>query len=211
MSPDTKALWDVILTLITMAGAVVAFILSWMQWRRGQDWQRAEQLDKFVVKFETDELLQLASVVLDWTDRKVMFREREFTVRNLEVVSALRDHQLIENQNKFPGEQPVLRDAYDALLAFFNRLELGISSGLIDSEFAKEYFRYWLERLTRFDRHNAEKEVFNGADPATLVAAYIWAYGYRRSITDLCRDFNVAPPDFKAAKPFVSEARRVTT
>ena len=203
MSPEEKADWDVILTLITMAGAIVAFILGWMQWRRGQAWQRAEQLDKFVVKFESDELLKLASVVLDWTDRTVTFREKAFNVRNWEVLSALRDHQLIEDQNKFPGEQPVLRDAYDALLAFFNRLELGISTGLIDSKPAKAYFRYWLRRLVEFDRHHADPKVLDGENPAKLVAAYICVYGDARSIKKLCKAFKITPPDFDAAKHLV--------
>lgn len=207
MSPETKDLWDVILTLITMVGAIVAFVLGWMQWRRGQAWQRAEQLDKFVVKFESDELLTLATVVLDWYRRTVKFREEDFEVENDEVLLALRDHRTITDENKFTAKQATLRDAYDALLAFFNRLELGITTGLVDSVPAKAYFAYWLERLIKFDQHRAQDNVLKGADPVNLVAAYIWVYGNRESIEKLCREFGVDPPDFKAAQPFVYKAR----
>ena len=209
MPPDTKALWDVILTLITMAGAIAAFLIGWMQWRRGQAWQRAEQLDKFVVKFESDELLKLATAVLDWYQRTVTFKGCDLTVRNSEVLLALRDHRTIEDDNKFSSQQATLRDAYDALLAFFNRLELGTTTGLVESAAAKAYFAYWLERLVSFDQHRAEATVVNGADPANLVAAYIRVYGTPESIEELCRAFDIKPPDFKAAQPYIYKAKAV--
>jgi hypothetical protein len=194
-----------------MAGATAAFIIGWMQWRRGQEWQRAEQLDKFVMKFESDPLLKLAAVVLDWSDRTVKFGEDDFEVKNDEVLLALRDHQMIEDSNKFPGGQPTLRDAYDALLSFFNRLELAITTGLVDSEPAKTYFAYWLEKLVTFEGHEADKDVLGGEKPAKLVAAYIWVYGDVDSINNLCKEFEIDPPDFEAAQPLVYERKSMTT
>ncbi|HSE24417.1 MAG TPA: hypothetical protein VLB68_22305 [Pyrinomonadaceae bacterium] len=200
MSTDTKNLWEVLLTILTMAGATVAFLVSWKQWQRGQEWQRSEQLDKFVVKFESDALLKLAAVVLDWHDRPVTFDGRMIDVQNQEVLLALRDHRDIEGVDKFPGEQPTFRDAYDALLTFFNRIELAIATGLVDREPASAYFSYWLDHLVKFDRHKKDSSVLKGMDPAKLVAAYIWAYGDRHSIVRLCKAFKIDAPDFEAAR-----------
>ena len=121
-------------------------------------------------------------------------------VQNDQVLLALRDHRSIEGVDKFPYEQPTFRDAYDALLTFFNRLELALTTGLIDRDPARAYFSSWLERLVKFDRHKKDPNVLGGMDPARLVAAYIWAYGDRPSIVRLCKAFNIDPPDFKAAR-----------
>ncbi len=65
----------------------------------------------------------------------------------------------------------------DALLAFFNRIELSISTKLIDSEPDKDYFAYWLRRLITLDRHPDTKNVLRGVTPQHMVAKYIRAYG----------------------------------
>src|SRR5215475_11841980 len=104
MTDETKNIWDVILQIITMAGAVLAFWVGLRQWRRGQDWQRAEQMDKFVLQFENDELLRLAATIIDWTRRKVEFRKREFVVTNTDALLALRDHREMGEKPVFEGE-----------------------------------------------------------------------------------------------------------
>lgn len=197
MTEPDKHLIDVILAIITMVGAAVAFIVGLFHWRRGQSWQRAEQLNKFIEKFETDELLRLSTVILDWTSRETKFQGRELIVRNDEALLALRDHRKIEDPIKFPSKQPTLRDAYDALLAFLIRLELSISTNLIDVAPAKAYFVYWLERLVTFDQHPDKNGVLAGILPEKMVAEYIRLYGDAESITKLCKHFDVKPPVFK--------------
>src|SRR5262249_23514602 len=132
MTDQAKNLWDVVLNIVTMVGAGVAFWFGLHQWRRGQDWQRAEQMDKFVQQFEDDGLLRLAAIIVDWTRRVVVFREREFAMTNTDALLALRNHEHMGPKPVFEGEQATLRDAYDALLAFFARLELALSTQLID-------------------------------------------------------------------------------
>ncbi len=152
MTDDTKNMWDFILNIIALLGAGFGFWVGLRQWRRGQQWQRAEQMDKFVQQFESEELLQLAATTIDWTRRTITFREKEFAVTNTDALMALRIHTEMENPS-FEGEQATLRDAYDALLAFFNRLELALTSGLIDAKPAKQYFGYWLQHFLSFDKH----------------------------------------------------------
>lgn len=192
MDNMTKNLWDVILNIVTLVAAAVAFGFGLYQWRRSQAWQRAEKFDKLVEKFETDELLRLATVIIDWSERKVRFRNRDLTVLNDEALLALRDHQAIEVLPKFPGEQATLRDAYDALLAFFNRLDVAISTGLIDAKPARDYFGYWLERLLKFDRHPDVDNVLGGKTPKAMVAGYIKVYADPKSIDSLRKHFGMA-------------------
>jgi hypothetical protein len=185
MTDCTKNLWDVILSIVTIAGGVVAFWFGLKQWRRGQDWQRAEQMDKFVQQFEKDELLQLAATIVDWTRRTVKFRDRELTVTNTDALLALRNHKDMGRKPVFGGEQATLRDAYDALLAFFARLELALSTKLIDVAPAKQYFDYWLEHFLSFDQHPDKKKLLHSKSPQEMVDGYIQAYGDPESIRRL--------------------------
>lgn len=211
MTEETKNLLDIILNTVALVGAAVAFCIGLHQWRRAQTWQRAEKFDKFVEKFDSDELLRLAAIVVDWTERRVTFEGRPLTVTNKESLLALRDHRTIklpsveeeclsneQNLSKkdpmFPGEQSTLRDAYDALLGFFERLELAISSQLIDATPAKACFSYWLEHFLLFDKHPDRDGVLNGITPQAIVVGYIVAYGDSQSISRLCKHFSITPP-----------------
>jgi hypothetical protein len=185
MCNDVKNLWDVILHGITIVSAAVAFGFGLYQWRRGQAWQRAEQMDKFVQQFEKDELLQLAATIVDWERRTVKFRDKELTVTNTDALLALRNHKDMGEKPEFGGEQATLRDAYDALLAFFARLELGLSTKLIDVAPAKQYFDYWLQHFLSFDQHPDKKKLLRGKSPQEMVAGYIKAYGDPESIQRL--------------------------
>ena len=197
MDTLTKDRIDITLAVLTMIGAVIAFIVSMRHWKRGQAWHRAEQLDKFIQKFETDELLKLSTVVLDWTRRDVKFQGSDFHLSNTEALLALRDHRTIEDENKFPGQQPHIRDAYDALLAFFNRLELALATNLIDVAPAKAYFGYWVLRLVTLDQHPDEKKILDKVTPQQIVARYIQLYGDEKSMTKLCEQFGIGAPVFE--------------
>src|SRR5262249_8844283 len=178
MTPNVKNLWDVILTIITVISASIAFCFGLYQWRRGQAWQRANKLDQFIEKFETDDLLQFGATALDWTKREVTFRGRKVVITNSDVILSLRDYRTITERPMYPGEQALLRDAYDALMTFFQRLELSIATELIDAGHAKAYFAYWLERLVTLDRHcHPDKEIPKEMSPPDMISAYIKMYG----------------------------------
>lgn len=50
--------------------------------------------------------------------------------------------------------QAQLRDAFDALLDFFVRLDAALASGLIDAAPAADHFLYWIDRLERMPWHS---------------------------------------------------------
>lgn len=221
MNGDTKNLWDVILNVIALLGAAYGFREGLRQWRRGQQWQQAEQMDKFVQQFEQDELLRLAATVTDWTRRTIPFRGKDFTVTNTDALMALRIHTECPS---FEGQQATLRDAYDALLAFFTRLELALTGGLVDAAPARQYFGYWLAHFLSFDKHHPDQrsvgevmeslrqrqpegakpdpdelrqkaegicQFMKTANPPELVAGYIETYGDAKSIERLRKHLGV--------------------
>jgi hypothetical protein len=195
MIDETKNLCDVILSVLTLVGAGIAFGLGLRQSRRSQAWQRAGKFDTFIEKWRSDELLGLARVVVDWELLETRFGGRDLEVCNEDALLALRHHEEVPKRSDFGEKQATIRDAYDALLAFFHRLELSILTGLIDAEPAKAYFAYWLEHFLRFDRHPDEGgKILKGVTPEAKVAAYIEAYGRMDSIERLCRLFGVRPP-----------------
>lgn len=195
MTDETKNLWDVVLNMVTMVGAAVAFGFGLQQWRKGQAWQRADKLDKFIEKFEADPLLRLAATILDWKERNdITFGGEKIDIRNNDVLLALRDHHTIAQRPMFSDEQAKFRDAYDALLAFLNRLELSITTDLIDPEPTRAYFAYWLERLLEFNRHPDREKVLGDFTPSLAVVQYIKVYGDVKSVIRLCEHFKISVP-----------------
>jgi hypothetical protein len=182
---------DVVLTVIGMIGAVVAFIHTLRTWREGQYWKRAEQLDQFIDCFERDELLKLARTALDWTFRKTEFKGKELSIRNDDVLLAVRLHNGEELTPVFTSDQALLRDSYDALIEFLGRLDVALESRLIDRKPAKQYFAYWLELLITMDLHPDKARVLNGQTPAQAVAGYMGKYGDPRAIKRLCSAFDL--------------------
>lgn len=195
MTEDFKNLWDVVLGIATVLGAAIAFGFSLHQWRRGQAWQQAQKMDDFVREFESSDLLCLVKLIIDWTRRQdVPFRDRKLVITNSDSLLALRVHTEMGQTPKFDGEQALFRDAYDALLSFFSRLELAITTDLIKREPAKRYFAYWLQHFLIFDKHPDEKQLLQSQSPEQMVVRYIKAYGDSSSIARLCQLFNLPVP-----------------
>src|SRR6266850_4180661 len=101
MQDSTKNVVDVFLTVAGMIGAVVAFRQTIREWRESQRWKRAEQLDKFVQAFESDDLLRLAALTIDWTSRPTTFKGRDLTIVNKDVLLALRNHEELKSGDGF--------------------------------------------------------------------------------------------------------------
>lgn len=184
-----KETFDVVFDSLTLLAGVVAFGIGLYQWKRSQDWQRAAKLDDFVKFFQEDDLLRLAATAVDYTRRTTKFSGEAFHLSNTDALLALRDHKTMGTDEGFTPEQAVLRDAYDALLEFFLRLEIAISAGLLDAVAAKWAFGYYLERFVTFDMHPDEKKVLGDRTPADMAAGYVRAYGDVDAIRRLQKHF----------------------
>jgi hypothetical protein len=169
---------SVCLALFSMFGTTVAFLCTLFTWRKGQRWQRSEKLDEMILYFEGNDLLQLACIALDWPSRDVEFRGKEFSYTDEDVLMAV--GAIGKDRASAMRATPVqarLRDAIDVLLSFFLRLETAISSGLVDTQPARTYFAYWVERLVSLDRHPGVDKPEDGyLSGAHAVALYIQTF-----------------------------------
>jgi hypothetical protein len=193
MEDEVKNVCDLLIDVLTLIGAGVAFYFSLHQWKCGQALQKAGKLDEFIAKFESDELLRLAATILDWRERKITCRNREVRVCSREVLLALRIHTEIKESPQFPGDQMMFRDAYDALLNFLQRLEIAIAGNLVDPIHARKCFGYWIERLLKFERHKDDpnQPFLDGRKPGKMVRDYVRAYGDPESFRRLCEEFGM--------------------
>jgi len=189
MKPEEKASFDAVWSVVGTVGAILAFVWAILQWRVSQKWKRAEQLDKFVELFEKDELLTVGRTIVDWTARKIMFRGEEVKIMSEDVLLALRLHESMGSNCIFPHPQPLIRDAYDTWLNFFQRLELAISSGLIERLPTKQYFGYWVNQFVTMAAHPGAT---NTESPKQLVRQYVDTYGDAQSLARLCQHFGIA-------------------
>ena len=203
MSDPTKNIVDVILAVIGGVGALIAFTHTLRTWKEGQRWQRADKLDKLIDTFEKEPLLRLACVVVDWTFRKTDVDGKQFSFTNEDALLALRIYGDGPGQSRdeFSTTQAKIRDAYDALLTFFSRLDVALEAGLIDQAPTRRYFVYWLETLLTMKHHPDEKNVLLGQSPAQAVAGYIRQYGNPTAIENLTRAMGVNAPAFQVAPP----------
>jgi hypothetical protein len=215
MSDPTKNIVDVILTVIGGVGALIAFTHTLRTWKEGQRWQRADKLDKMIDTFEKEPILRLACLVVDWTFRKTEVDGKPFSFTNEDALLALRLYGDGPGQSRdeFSPAPAKIRDAYDALLTFFSRLDVALEAGLIDQAPTRRYFVYWLEILLTMKHHQDETNVLVGQSPAQAVAGYIGQYGNPRAIENLARAMGlnvqvspIASPNVGVQQPAPSPA-----
>lgn len=196
---------------IGLGGAVIAFVVGLCQWHRDQAWKRQELLDDLIAHFESDSNIRIAKAAVDWRTRDVRSGDTTLRISNTGAVLALR---IVgdDTQKKLCGlrfgcsdycsltpEQIALREAYDALLSFFQRLEVAVTNKKVDAEPCADYFNYWLDRLLTFRMHTVETGcVCNTREE--LIAGYICAYGSSDSMLRLCRALKLKPTVYAKLK-----------
>lgn len=203
MTPETKNIVDVVLTVIAMLGAVGGFFKAVHEWRVSQKWKRAEHLDALIEHFESEPLLRVGCVLLDWTYRTITYDGKAMKITNGDVLLALRRH-IEDGVPEFEGNQALVRDCLDKMLGFFSRIETALASGLIDARPTRQHFGYWLCKLVRMDSHpvHSEDEDYpaivaglKGRTPSAMVAAYVTAYGDTESFKRLCHRLTIPFPE----------------
>jgi hypothetical protein len=148
--------------------AVIGAIVALVQWRRDQSWKRAQKLDSLYKEFDENKLIQVACRVLDWSRGRFKLSDgEEFAFSTEDVAKSFIIHDGVQDLT-FTPTQAKMRDAYDALLSFFERLESAISTGLVDEFYAMCLFGYWVNHFDRMPEH---------PNCAGLAVRYIGRYG----------------------------------
>ncbi len=203
MCEETKRIVDVLLTVIAMVGAVIAFAKAIHEWQVSQKWKRAEHLDGLIDNFESQPLLRMGTLLLDWTFRRFTLDGKIVIVTNCDVLLALRRH-VEDHVTEFDGNKALVRDCLDAMLGFFSRVETALATGLIDEGPTRQHFQYWVKKLVRMDSHPVMSndphfqiidEALKRRSPSEMVAAYVAAYGDTKSFRRLCVKLAIPFPE----------------
>jgi hypothetical protein len=180
MEPETKAVWDVVLTILTMVGGVIAFWRGLLRWRKGQEWQRAakgrELVDKLLESNDNDEEYYAwdALKMLDYQDASKPFltkpinldgndkRER-FPVRRVDIESAIKSSKKDETDPKLL----YVRECFDELYFRLGQLQDAIDNDLVEFKHVSCPMDYYVPVL---------------ADDVKLHHAYMNRYRYGRTL-----------------------------
>jgi hypothetical protein len=129
---------------------------------RDLQWRRAAAAQALLVAMEDDELAAAAMLMLDWDGRTYTDGEQAWTFWRADVVRALRTRD-----SRFTRAEVYVRDAFDHLFWYFERIQHQIAIGLI----TLEHVRFPLAYLTALLNEN--RDAFR---------AYLDAYDYTGSL-----------------------------
>jgi hypothetical protein len=136
MTEETKRAWDVVLAVITMAGATIAFALSLYQWRKGQEWSRAakgrELIDILLDSDDSDNESYTwdAMRMLDYQDETRPFRTKTIADKRYNVTRKLIKDALTSDAAN-TDEFIYVRECFDELYFRLGQLQDAIDNKLV--------------------------------------------------------------------------------
>jgi hypothetical protein len=168
-----------LLKAIALVGAAIAFAISLIQYRRAQQWKRAEWVAQELKQLFSDPLVQAALLMIDWGSRRILLypereklEERYVELTNEIVARALMLHNDRQGDNKFTQLEADIRAAFDRTLDGLERFQSYVETGLVRISDPQPYLKYWAVNLTR-DRVAAK-----GVDRVVNLRAYMDHYGF---------------------------------
>jgi hypothetical protein len=191
------------LGLIVALGATWAFIVGLRQYERGQRWQKAQVLLTLIESFDSDPLIKAARQMLDWNSRNIVIDGLVISYLDSKLASALRVWGRGDNPfSDFTPEEGKIRDAFDALFDFFEKLNSLVQSRLIPFS-DLTYFFYWLRRLAYASYYK------NAPDVSGVFEAYVTAYSFTgtQHLTEMYRNKIKSHGEARMVKPDAQSLR----
>ena len=140
--------WSIenVLTAFGLAGAAGAFLIGVSQYRKSQQWKRAEWVAQEMKDFLGDPLVQAALQMIDWGNRHVRLApgSEPEAVTNSSVKAALRDHR---GGQGFTETEANIRDCFDRFLDGLERFDSYVTTGLVYDDNLRPYLAYWLGHI----------------------------------------------------------------
>jgi hypothetical protein len=183
MMKDTKDLWDLILKIIAMVGAIAAFWVGIYQWRRGQAWQRAakgrELVDDLLKSNDSDEEYYAwdAMKMLDYQDARSAFLTKPISLENtakpvlkegFPVNRAVIERALKSDRNdETDRELLYVRECFDELYFKLGQLQDAIDNDLVELAHVSSPAEYYVGLM---------------ANDKAVHHAYLEKYEYRRTL-----------------------------
>ena len=200
MNPSEKlTMAELAVSLLSLGGAIVAFIFAFIQYRRSEQWRRVEFVAKEVKDFESDPTVQNALLMIDWGTREInlFLRSNPEDSDLIEITREIQWRALLPHPLKksypeymaldssrgeegnrdrkkriFTLEEARIRDTYDAFLTKLDRFSNYIESKLISTEELSPFIIYWVNAMTKNEQPEED-----AAWRCTLLT-YINYYGY---------------------------------
>jgi hypothetical protein len=151
--------------------ALGAFIVGLLQYRRAQQWKRAEFLATELKPFFQDAKVSAAFTMIDWAERDInlsVFTDPKNTALTRVTLRmqcrALEPHDLEGSATRpaassgdssdggthsFSEAETAIRDCYDALLDGLDRLGSYLEAGLISAHDVRPYIGYWINDIAK--------------------------------------------------------------
>lgn len=168
---------DDVFKAVTFAGATIAFIVGLVQYRRAQQWKRAEWVAQEMKSLFGDPIVQAALLMIDWGSRRIPLypeekdpSQRHVPLTNQIVARALMHHE--ERPEGFSDLEADIRMAFDRWLDGLERFHSYVDTGLVRQRDLRPYLKYWAVNLCRL-RPATGKE-----DRLARLRDYMNNYGY---------------------------------
>jgi hypothetical protein len=151
-----------------LIAASAAFVSGLWQYRRAQQWKRAEFVASEMKAFEQDPLVAKALVMLDHNGRPVQLfteseekdpQQRSPYVDDTDLTKALMHHR--HRRHGFSAKELAIRDCFDRLLDRLSTFESYIQAGLISHKELECYLLYWIDIMARSDSQRKPKPFYN--------------------------------------------------
>lgn len=168
---------DDLLKAVALIGAAFAFVAGLAQYRRAQQWKRAEWVAQEMKSLFGDPIVQATTLMIDWGSRRIPLypdrkeeSDRYLSLTNEKVADALMNHD--DRPQGFSQEEADIRAAFDKLLDGFERFHSYVDTGLVELRDLRPYLKYWAVQLCspRAERPSEHR--------LKRLTAYMHRYGY---------------------------------
>jgi hypothetical protein len=192
-SPETAFKpMEIAISLAGLAGAGVAFVFGLRQYRRSEQWKRAEFVSTEMKEFFANDKVLTAMTLIDWGGRYIRLsalqdpanRSRVYVDRRMQCF-ALLPHTVIDRlrgsdveaeragaEQAYSEEHTIIRDCFDAFFDGLERFGSNVQSRLVTKEELLPYIRYWVDDIAS-DTNDAWDATWTAC-----VFLYIHTYGY---------------------------------
>jgi hypothetical protein len=185
--------WKLIVSVLGFGGTAIALLFAVRQYKRAEQWKRAEFVAKEMKDFFEDPKVRAALQLIDWGTRRFNLfglhdpadKTKTRVTRALQC-SALLPHTIVDpragsdgeseteepSMRRFSPEEAVIRDCYDALLDGLERFESFAQSKLVTVEILRPYLGYWIDDIA------AEAKDTDDAAWCACLLAYVQFYRF---------------------------------
>lgn len=172
-----------VVSILGFAGTIATILLAIRQYKRAEQWKRAEFVAREVKDFESNPAVRNALSMIDWSTRRVNLAQKQNpTDEDLEFVTrtiqwkALLPHTVKSQSWRFKAGDSELspalhsgplkegftlteariRDSYDLFLDYLQRFSSFVESDLLTVDQLRPYIGYWIDDIASEDGSDSD-------------------------------------------------------